>query len=111
MQEALEAIAVMLYPITPHICCELWRALGKDGEVDDAIWPVADEAALVENEKLVVLQVNGKVRGKITVPADINQQQIEELAMTDVGVQKHTEGKTIRKVIYVAGKLLNIVAN
>ncbi|MDO2947562.1 leucine--tRNA ligase [Aeromonas simiae] len=111
MQEALEAIAVMLYPITPHICCELWAALGKPGNVDEACWPVVDEAALVESEKLVVLQVNGKVRGKITVPAEINQQQIEELAMTDAGVQKHTEGKTIRKVIYVPGKLLNIVAN
>ncbi|MGL5286310.1 MAG: leucine--tRNA ligase [Aeromonas sp.] len=111
LQEALEAVVVMLYPITPHICCELWQALGKGGEIDDASWPVADEAALVENEKLVVLQVNGKVRGKITVPAEINQQQIEELAMTDAGVQKHIDGKTVRKVIYVPGKLLNIVAN
>ncbi|MNS79805.1 Leucine--tRNA ligase [compost metagenome] len=111
MQEALEAVVVMLYPITPHIGFELWKMLGKEGDIDVAAWPVADEAAMVETEKLVVVQINGKMRGKLTVPAEISQADVEKLAMADASVQKFTEGLTVRKVVYVPGKLLNIVAN
>ncbi|MCX7129239.1 leucine--tRNA ligase, partial [Aeromonas sp.] len=111
MQEALEAIVVMLTPITPHIGFELWKMLGKGDDVDHAVWPVADEAAMVETEKLVVVQINGKMRGKLTVPAEISQADVEKLAMADASVQKFTDGLTVRKVIYVPGKLLNIVAN
>lgn len=111
MQEALEAVVVMLYPITPHIGFELWKMLGKGDDVDHATWPVADEAAMVETEKLVVVQINGKMRGKLTVPAEISQADVEKLAMADASVQKFTDGLTVRKVIYVPGKLLNIVAN
>ncbi len=111
MQEALEAVVVMLYPITPHIGFELWKMLGKGDDVDHAVWPVADEAAMVETEKLVVVQINGKMRGKLTVPAEISQADVEKLAMADASVQKFTDGLTVRKVIYVPGKLLNIVAN
>ena len=111
MQEALEAVVVMLYPITPHIGFELWKMLGKAGDIDVAVWPVADEAAMVETEKLVVVQINGKMRGKLTVPAEISQADVEKLAMADASVQKFTEGLTVRKVVYVPGKLLNIVAN
>ncbi|EQB2602187.1 leucine--tRNA ligase [Aeromonas salmonicida] len=111
MQEALEAVVVMLSPITPHIGFELWKMLGKGDDVDHATWPVADEAAMVETEKLVVVQINGKMRGKLTVPAEISQADVEKLAMADASVQKFTDGLTVRKVIYVPGKLLNIVAN
>ncbi|MCS3454976.1 leucyl-tRNA synthetase [Aeromonas sp. BIGb0405] len=111
MQEALEAVVVMLYPITPHIGFELWKMLGKGDDVDHAVWPVADEAAMVETEKLVVVQINGKMRGKLTVPADISQAEIERQAMADASVQKFTDGLTVRKIVYIPGKLLNIVAN
>ncbi|MEK6213520.1 MAG: class I tRNA ligase family protein, partial [Vibrio fluvialis] len=110
LDEALKAITVMLYPIAPHICFEMWAALGQAG-IDNATWPTFDEAALVEDEKLIVLQVNGKLRGKLTVSADATKEQVEELGLKDENVMKFTDGLTIRKVIYVPGKLLNIVAN
>ncbi|CSI54135.1 leucyl-tRNA synthetase [Vibrio cholerae] len=110
LDEALKAITLMLYPITPHICFEMWVALGQSN-IDTASWPTYDEAALVEDEKLIVLQVNGKLRGKLTVAADATQQQVEALGMQDENVQKFIDGLTVRKVIYVPGKLLNIVAN
>ena len=110
LDEALKAIVRMLYPMTPHICFEMWEALGQS-DVDHADWPEADEKALVEDEKLIVVQVNGKLRAKLTVAADATKEQVEALAMADEGVTKFTSDKTIRKVIYVPGKLLNIVAN
>jgi len=110
LDEALKAVVRMLYPITPHICFELWEALGESN-VDTASWPTYDEKALVEDEKLIVVQVNGKLRAKLTVAADATKDQVEALGLADEHVQKFTEDKTIRKVIYVPGKLLNIVAN
>lgn len=110
MAEAVEAVVLMLNPIAPHACDALWKALGHD-KVEDANWPVADEKAMVEDEKLIVVQVNGKVRSKITVSADASKEAVEEAGLGDENVQRFTDGKTIRKVIYVPGKLLNIVAN
>lgn len=110
LDEALKAVVRMLYPITPHICHELWNALGET-DVDSCEWPTFDEKALVEDEKLIIVQVNGKLRAKLTVPADITKEAIEEMGLNDVNVAKFTEGLTVRKVIYVPGKLLNIVAN
>ncbi len=111
MQEALEAVVKMLAPITPHVCFHLWNALGMDGDIDTQAWPVADKDAMVEEEKLIVVQVNGKVRSRITVAADATQEQVQQLALSEENVSKFTDGKTLRKVIYVPGKLLNIVAN
>ena len=111
MREAIEALVLLLNPITPHVCHVLWQDLGKGDDIVNAAWPVADPAALVEDEKLVVVQVNGKVRAKITVAADAGQPDVESAAMQEANVQQFTEGKTVRKVIYVPGKLLNIVAN
>ena len=108
--EALKAVVAMLYPITPHICFEMWNALGNV-DIDSASWPLHDEQALVEDEKLIVVQVNGKLRAKLTVSADATKEQVEEIGLSDENVAKFTDGKTIRKVIYVPGKLLNIVAN
>ncbi len=110
LDEALKAIVTMLYPITPHICFEMWSALGGT-DIDASQWPKLDESALIEDEKLIVVQVNGKLRAKITVAADASQEQVEKLGLNDENVAKFTDGKTIRKVIYVPGKLLNIVAN
>ncbi|MFO6422880.1 leucine--tRNA ligase [Motilimonas sp. KMU-193] len=111
MQEALEAIVRLLAPITPHISACLWQELGHQGNVEAAPWPVADAKAMVEDTKTVVVQVNGKLRSKLTVAADAAQEAVETLAKADENVAKFIDGKTIRKVIYVPGKLLNIVAN
>ncbi|WP_406704567.1 leucine--tRNA ligase [Sodalis sp.] len=109
LQEALVAVVRMLYPFTPHACFTLWRALGGEGDIDNAPWPVADDAARVEDAKLLVIQVNGKLRGRITVPADADEALVRERASQEHLVAKHLEGTTVRKVIYVPGKLLNLV--
>ena len=109
MAEALSAIVRMLYPITPHICFELWQALGNETAIDTAEWVKADESAMVEDEKLIVVQVNGKVRGKVTVAADEDEETVKTIAFADENVKKFTDGQQIVKVIYVAGKLLNVV--
>ena len=109
MAEALSAVVRMLYPITPHICFELWQALGNETAIDTAEWVKADESAMVEDEKLIVVQVNGKVRGKVTVAADADEETVKTIAFADENVKKFTDGQQIVKVIYVAGKLLNVV--
>ena len=109
MAEALSAVVRMLYPITPHICFELWKALGNESNIDHAEWVKADEAAMVEDEKLIVVQVNGKVRGKVTVAADADEETVKAVAFADENVKKFTENTQILKVIYVPGKLLNMV--
>lgn len=109
MAEALSAVVRMLYPITPHICFELWKALGNESTIDHAEWVKADEAAMVEDEKLIVVQVNGKVRGKVTVAADADEETVKTVAFADENVKKFTDNTQIVKVIYVPGKLLNVV--
>lgn len=110
MDEALKAIIRMLYPITPHICFEMWDAI--DGsDIDQTSWPTFEQSALIEDEKLIVVQVNGKVRAKITVTADATKEQVEALGLSDENVIKFLDGLTVRNIIYVAGKLLSIVAN
>ena len=107
--EALSAVVRMLYPITPHICFELWQALGNESNIDTAEWVKADEAAMVEDEKLIVVQVNGKVRGKVTVPATSSEEEIKEAAKADPNVAKFLDGKEILKEIYIPLKMLNFV--
>lgn len=109
MAEALSAVVRMLYPITPHICFELWKALGNESNIDHAEWVKADEAAMVEDEKLIVVQVNGKVRGKVTIAADADEETVKTVAFADENVKKFTDNTQIVKVIYVPGKLLNVV--
>ena len=111
MREACESILLLLNPITPHIAHELWKVLGHSEDIDLASWPQADKAALVEDEKLIIVQVNGKVRAKMTIAADASKESIEASAKEQPNVQQFIEGKTIRKVIVVPGKLVNIVAN
>ncbi|MDG9923874.1 MULTISPECIES: leucine--tRNA ligase [unclassified Pseudomonas] len=111
LQEGLEAVALLLAPITPHICHELWQQLGKSGSIIDAQWPQVDEAALVQDSLTLVIQVNGKLRGQIEVPASASREEVEAAARANENVLRFTEGVTIRKVIVVPGKLVNIVAN
>ncbi|MDE8033635.1 leucine--tRNA ligase [Actinobacillus equuli subsp. equuli] len=107
MAEALSAVVRMLYPITPHICFELWQALGNSDTIDFAPWVVADESAMVEDEKLVVVQVNGKVRGKVTVSATATEDEVKAIAKADANVAKFLEGVEIVKEIYVPYKMLS----
>ena len=108
-QESLDAIVLMLSPIIPHVCDELWQALGHQGELVQAPWPNFDAAALVLDEVQMVIQVNGKLRAKITVAADADKESIEKLALSEDNVKKYIDEKPIRKVIIVPKKLVNIV--
>ncbi|MDX1696993.1 MAG: class I tRNA ligase family protein, partial [Thiohalobacterales bacterium] len=109
MQEALEMIVLMLAPIVPHITHTLWHALGHADAVVDCAWPEVDQSALVQESVTLVVQVNGKVRGRVDVPADAAREAIESAVMAEGNVQRHMEGKTAKKVIVVPGKLVNIV--
>ncbi|WP_442759905.1 leucine--tRNA ligase [Enterococcus italicus] len=109
--EYVEGFVQLLAPIAPHISEELWEVLGNKDGISYVAWPTFDEAALVENEVEMVIQVNGKVRSKVTVALNEDKAIIEKLATEDALVQDFISGKTIRKVIVVANKLVNIVAN
>ncbi|MDJ0759802.1 MAG: leucine--tRNA ligase [Woeseiaceae bacterium] len=109
VREALESVVLMLSPITPHICHALWEALGHETSLIDQPWPEIDEAALEQDRMEIVVQVNGKLRGKISVPADADRETIAEKALADENVQRFVAGKAVRKTIVVPGKLVNIV--
>ncbi len=111
LQEGLEAVALLLAPITPHISHQLWQELGHEEAIIDATWPQVDESALVQDSLTLVIQVNGKLRGEIIVAASASREEVEAAARANENVQRFTEGVTIRKVIVVPGKLVNIVAN
>lgn len=109
MQEGLDAVVRMLVPIVPHICHHLWGLLGGDGDASYAAWPSVDETALVRDSLEIVVQVNGKVRARMEVPADADKDTLEAAALAQENAQRFMEGKTVRKVIVVPGKLVNIV--
>lgn len=109
--EAIEACVVMLSPMVPHIAHTLWQMLGHEDAVIDAVWPTVDESALTRDSIQMVVQVNGKMRSKIEVAADAAKDAIETIAQEDEKVAKFLEGVTVRKIIVVPGKLVNIVAN
>ncbi|MGZ8959681.1 MAG: leucine--tRNA ligase, partial [Methylosarcina sp.] len=108
-QEAFEAIVLMLSPIVPHICHQLWLDLGHRGAVVSAAWPTVDTSALAQDSLELVIQVNGKLRGKITVPASASSPEIERLAFSDDHIQRFIENRPVKKVIVVPKKLVNIV--
>ncbi|TAN46486.1 MAG: leucine--tRNA ligase [Methylococcaceae bacterium] len=108
-QESLERVVLMLAPIIPHVCRSLWQALGHAEDVVLAGWPEADETALTQDSIELVVQVNGKLRGKISVAPDAAQPDIQAAALADANVQRHLEGKAPKKVIVVPGKLVNVV--
>ncbi|MGZ8095411.1 MAG: class I tRNA ligase family protein, partial [Methylosarcina sp.] len=108
-QEAFEAIVLMLSPIVPHICHQLWLDLGHRGAVVSAAWPTVDTSALAQDSLELVIQVNGKLRGKITVPTSASSPEIERLAFSDDHIQRFIENRPVKKVIVVPKKLVNIV--
>ena len=111
VREALEASALMLAPIAPHAMHTVWQSLGHSEAVVNAQWPTVDESALEKDSITMVIQVNGKVRAKLDVPADLSKDDVEKMALEQENVTRFIEGKTVRKVIVVPGKLVNIVAN
>lgn len=111
IHEGLEAVTLLLAPITPHISHELWKQLGHADAVIDADWPVVDESALVQDSLTLVIQVNGKLRGQIDMPASATREEVEAAARANENVLRFVDGLTIRKVIVVPGKLVNIVAS
>ena len=111
LHEGVGIVLRLLAPIAPHVTHQLWGDLGYGDDIQHAAWPQVDEDALRQDNIEIVVQVNGKVRGKISVPADADKQAVEVTAKDNENVVRFTEGKTIRKVIVVPGKLVNIVAN
>ncbi|MCW9016148.1 MAG: class I tRNA ligase family protein, partial [Kangiellaceae bacterium] len=111
IKHALDHAILLLSPVAPHMAQALWQTAGKEKLIVDEDWPQADNAAMVKDEVLIVLQVNGKVRSKVSVAADASKEQIEAIALENENVAKFVEGKTVRKVIVVPGRLVNIVAN
>jgi leucyl-tRNA synthetase len=109
MKEALESVVLLLAPFVPHIAEELWQCLGHNGLLSEEPWPEYDRSAVIDEEVLVVVQVNGKLRSKITVAADTAEDAIKNAALADDKILPYLEGVQIRKVICVPGKLVNIV--
>lgn len=108
--EIYNTVVVLLYPITPHICFKLYSMLGNKGTIDaNAKWPVVDQEALIADDMLIVVQINGKVRARVNVSANADEESIKAKCLEDDNVVKFTTGKEIKKIIYVKGKLLNIV--
>lgn len=107
----MEGFVKLLSPICPHITEELWSRLGHNDTLAYASWPAYDESKLVDNEVEIVIQINGKVRAKLQVPADITKEEMEKTVMENGKVLEQIDGKTVRKVIAIPGKLVNIVAN
>ncbi len=110
VREAVEAVLLLLAPMAPHICEELWAALGYEGLISEASWPTWDEAVAKAEEVTIAVQVNGKVRAQIQVPAGADEEAVKAAALEVPNVKRHLEGKEIKKVIYVPGRLLNFVA-
>ncbi len=109
VNEGWSAIVKMLAPIVPHITQSLWQQLGNEGLIVDVCWPQYDENAMVKDEIQMMIQVNGKLRAKINVAADATKDEIETLALADNNVKKFSDGKQVRKIIVVPGRLVNIV--
>ncbi|WP_295447462.1 leucine--tRNA ligase [uncultured Thiodictyon sp.] len=109
LDEGLRIVLCLLAPIAPHVTHHLWQELGFGEDILNASWPAVDEAALKQDSIEYVLQVNGKVRGKVSVPADADQAAVQAAALAQEGVRRHTEGATLLKIIVVPGKLVNLV--
>ena len=109
VNEALEAIVLMLSPIVPHICHALWAELGHEDDLVDQLWPEFDESALELDMMEIVVQVNGKLRGRVAVASDADRDAIGEAALADENVKRFVDGKEVRKIIVVPGRLVNIV--
>ena len=109
MRLALESLTLLLSPIVPHIAEALWAELGHDRSVLLAGWPEWREDAIEREETLIVLQVNGKLRSRITAAVDAPEEDVRQMALADEGVQKFVQGRPVKKVVVVKNKLVNIV--
>jgi leucyl-tRNA synthetase len=107
--EALEIATLVLAPITPHVCHALWHGLGHSTALVDERWPVPDPLALAQQAVQIVLQVNGKLRGRISVPVNSDEASVREAALADEHVRRFVADKPVRRVIVVPGKLVNVV--
>lgn len=111
MSEAIWTVVILLSPFVPHIAEEFWEALGEKPGMTRQPWPAYDPALLEQDEILIVVQVNGKKRAEITVPVDLPEEEIKEAALAEANVMRFVEGKTVRKMVMVPGKLLNVVVS
>jgi len=111
LSSAIATAVALLSPVTPHICEELWQIMGHEAGLTAQAWPTHDEKALIKDEVTMVVQVNGKVRGKFQAPNNAPQDEVEKIALGLENVVNFTEGKTVRKIIVIPNKLVNIVAN
>jgi leucyl-tRNA synthetase len=109
LHEGMSLLLRVLYPITPHVCHALWCELGYVGDIVSSPWPAIDEAALEQDEVELVLQVNGKLRGHMRAPKTAGREQLEQLALAHEAVTRHTDGQTVKKVVVVPGRLINVV--
>jgi leucyl-tRNA synthetase len=109
VKEGIEAMIAMLAPFVPHVANELWEQSGHRQPLDEVSWPSYSEAALAEEQLLIVVQVNGKVRGKITVAADADEESVKSAALADPKVIGFLEGKKVQRIVYVPRRLVNIV--
>ncbi|EPR33013.1 leucyl-tRNA synthetase class Ia [Alkalidesulfovibrio alkalitolerans DSM 16529] len=109
LSSAMASVLTVLSPMTPHVCQDIWSRLGNEGLISERPWPRHDESALVRDEIEVVIQVNGKLRGRLTVPAAADKAEIERLAFAEENVVRHLEDKSVKKVVVIPGKLVNIV--
>jgi leucyl-tRNA synthetase len=109
MRLGIETLVKLLNPFTPHLCEQLWHEMGRDESTFRVAWPEPDPGALTEDEFELVIQVNGKVRAKARAPVAAGEDELRELALSQERVRAYTEGREIRKVIVVPGRLINIV--
>jgi leucyl-tRNA synthetase len=111
LREAIDALVIMISPFAPHMAEELWESLGHVGGLAAASWPTFDPVVAKAEEVVVPVQVNGKVRARITASADASEDQLRELALADASVKTHTAGKTVRKVVVAKGPLVSVVVS
>ncbi|MDD4264731.1 MAG: class I tRNA ligase family protein, partial [Firmicutes bacterium] len=108
-KEYIEGFVKLLAPICPHLAEELWEKLGHEGTIAYVSWPSYDQSKIVEDKIEIVIQINGKIKDKMMVSSDADRDKIKEMALNNGVIKELTEGKTLRKVIVVPGKLVNIV--
>jgi leucyl-tRNA synthetase len=108
-RDALQTFIQLLYPVAPHITSQMWQNMGIGGTLDDAAWPQYDEAKTVDDVIEMAVQINGKVRGTITIPVDADMESAKGIALAQENILSHVSGKTIVKEIYIPGKIFNIV--
>jgi leucyl-tRNA synthetase len=108
---AIESLVLLLSPFAPHVAEELWQELGYDGGILSAAWPDVNTDALKRDTVDIVVQVNGKVRGKLSAPAGVSREQLEKDVLAAPSVQRYTDGKTVRKIIVIPNKLVNVVVS